>query len=268
MRRIARGSRRPARYRAQRRRRPGRPGRAPPARPLRSRRVGRARSQRRRGRQGVPPPARAGAHAQGACAAPVPAQRSDRLARARATSPSPSPQGEFFGIVGRNGSGKSTLLKCLAGIYRSTAGAIRDARPAVDVHRARRRLQPRPRRARQRRHQRRSCSASRPREARRRFDAIIAFAELEEFVDLKLKNYSSGMQVRLAFSRDDPGRRRRAAHRRGARRRRRGVPAEVLRRLPAHQGRGQDDPLRHPRHGRRAALLRPRAAARARPRAS
>ena len=39
-----------------------------------------------------------------------------------------------------------------------------------------------------------------PKEALRRFDAIIEFAELEEFVDLKLKNYSSGMQVRLAFS--------------------------------------------------------------------
>src|SRR3712207_5950835 len=39
-----------------------------------------------------------------------------------------------------------------------------------------------------------------PREARERFDDIIRFAELEEFVDLKLKNYSSGMHVRLAFS--------------------------------------------------------------------
>ncbi len=37
-------------------------------------------------------------------------------------------------------------------------------------------------------------------EARRRFDEVIAFAELEEFVDLKLKNFSSGMRVRLAFS--------------------------------------------------------------------
>jgi ABC-type multidrug transport system ATPase subunit len=39
-----------------------------------------------------------------------------------------------------------------------------------------------------------------PREARAAFDEIVAFAELEDFVDLKLKNYSSGMQVRLAFS--------------------------------------------------------------------
>ena len=41
-------------------------------------------------------------------------------------------------------------------------------------------------------HQRRSCSGSRPREARERFEQVIEFAELEEFVDLKLKNYSSG----------------------------------------------------------------------------
>ena len=39
-----------------------------------------------------------------------------------------------------------------------------------------------------------------PREARERFEDVVRFAELEEFVDLKLKNYSSGMHVRLAFS--------------------------------------------------------------------
>ena len=99
------------------------------------------------------------------------------------------------------------------------------------------------------------------REARERFDDIIAFAELEEFVDLKLKNYSSGMQVRLAFSVADPGRRRHPPRRRGAGRRRRRVPAEVLRRVHGAEGRGPDDRLRHPRHERRRALLRPRDAA-------
>jgi ABC-type polysaccharide/polyol phosphate transport system ATPase subunit len=108
-------------------------------------------------------------------------------------------EGEFFGIVGRNGSGKSTLLKCLAGIYRVDRGDIRlrgrlstfielgvgfnpdlAARDNVLINGIMLGLS--------------------PKEALRRFDAIIEFAELEEFVDLKLKNYSSGMQVRLAFS--------------------------------------------------------------------
>ena len=109
------------------------------------------------------------------------------------------PRGEFFGIVGRNGSGKSTLLKCLAGIYTVGSGDIfvngrtstfielgvgfnpdLAARDNVDINAA-------------------MLGLSR-REARRRFDTIIDFAELREFTDLKLKNYSSGMLVRLAFA--------------------------------------------------------------------
>ena len=109
--------------------------------------------------------------------------------------------GEFFGIVGRNGSGKSTLLKCLAGIYAHRPRADLRRRPHVDVHRARRRLQPGPRR-------RATTSLlnatmlglSPARGARGASTRVIDFAELEEFVDLKLKNYSSGMLVRLAFS--------------------------------------------------------------------
>jgi ABC-type polysaccharide/polyol phosphate transport system ATPase subunit len=107
--------------------------------------------------------------------------------------------GEFFGIVGRNGSGKSTLLKCLAGIYRVDGGQIYvngrlstfielgvgfnpdlAARDNVTLNAIMLGLS--------------------PKEARARFDRVIEFAELEDFVDLKLKNYSSGMQVRLAFS--------------------------------------------------------------------
>jgi ABC-type polysaccharide/polyol phosphate transport system ATPase subunit len=108
-------------------------------------------------------------------------------------------EGEFFGIVGRNGSGKSTLLKCLAGIYRPDAGRIEvhgrlspfielgvgfnpdlTARDNIVINAV-------------------MLGLSR-KEARERFDRIIAFAELGEFVDLKLKNYSSGMAVRLGFS--------------------------------------------------------------------
>src|SRR5919206_4501423 len=107
--------------------------------------------------------------------------------------------GEFFGIVGRNGSGKSTLLKCMAGIYGADAGQIRvagrvspfielgvgfnpdlTARENVVINAV--------------------MMGLTPREARARFDAIIDFAELRDFVDLKLKNYSSGMQVRLALA--------------------------------------------------------------------
>jgi ABC-type polysaccharide/polyol phosphate transport system ATPase subunit len=107
--------------------------------------------------------------------------------------------GEFFGIAGRNGSGKSTLLKCLAGIYGVDSGRIwmngrlspfielgvgfnQDlaARDNVVLNGIMMGLS--------------------PREARARYDAVIDFAELREFEELKLKNYSSGMHVRLAFS--------------------------------------------------------------------
>ncbi len=108
-------------------------------------------------------------------------------------------QGEFFGIVGRNGSGKSTLLKVLASIYRADAGRIRiagrlapfielgvgfnselTARENVELNGV--------------------MMGLGRREARRRLDAVLEFAELSEFVELKLKNYSSGMMVRLAFA--------------------------------------------------------------------
>jgi ABC-2 type transport system ATP-binding protein len=108
-------------------------------------------------------------------------------------------RGEFFGIVGRNGSGKSTLLKCIAGIYQLDGGTIDvegrlspfielgvgfnpdlAAEDNVIINAV-------------------MMGLSRS-EARRRFKDIVAFAELEEFVDLKLKNYSSGMAVRLGFA--------------------------------------------------------------------
>ncbi len=107
--------------------------------------------------------------------------------------------GEFLGIVGPNGSGKSTLLKILAGIYRPDSGSVRvdgllspfielgvgfnfelSARDNIRVNGT-------------------LLGLSR-RELDERFDDIVEFAELERFVDQKLKNYSSGMLLRLAYS--------------------------------------------------------------------
>jgi ABC-2 type transport system ATP-binding protein len=108
-------------------------------------------------------------------------------------------RGEFFGIVGRNGSGKSTLLKLLASIYRADQGTIRMAgrlAPFIELgvgfnHDLT---------ARENVVLNGVLMGLTPAEMRRRLDAVIEFAELEEFADLKLKNYSSGMLVRLAFS--------------------------------------------------------------------
>jgi ABC-type polysaccharide/polyol phosphate transport system ATPase subunit len=108
-------------------------------------------------------------------------------------------QGEFFGVIGRNGSGKSTLLRCLAGIYAADRGSVQvvgRVSPFIElgvgfnpeltaldnvVVNA-------------------SLVGIPPAEARARFRDVIRFAELEDFVDLKLKNYSSGMFVRLGFA--------------------------------------------------------------------
>jgi ABC-2 type transport system ATP-binding protein len=108
-------------------------------------------------------------------------------------------RGEFFGIVGRNGSGKSTLLKILASIYKADAGTVRMAgRPApfielgvgFDAELT----------ARENVVLNGVMMGLSRRESRRQLGAVLDFAELDDFVDLKLKNYSSGMMVRLAFS--------------------------------------------------------------------
>ena len=108
-------------------------------------------------------------------------------------------QGEFFGVVGRNGSGKSTLLKCLGGIYRLDGGGIQvrgRVSPFIELGVG---FHPEMA-ARENIVMNGVMLGLTPQEARARVDNVIEFAELEEFADLKLKNYSSGMHVRLAFS--------------------------------------------------------------------
>jgi ABC-2 type transport system ATP-binding protein len=107
--------------------------------------------------------------------------------------------GEFFGIVGRNGSGKSTLLKCLAGIYRTDAGRIWcNGRMSTFIELG---VGFNPDLAAYENVALNGIMLGlSPRDARARYESVIEFAELEDFQDLKLKNYSSGMHVRLAFS--------------------------------------------------------------------
>lgn len=108
-------------------------------------------------------------------------------------------KGEFFSVIGKNGSGKSTLLKILSGIYAPDTGGVKlggtlspflelgigfnpdlTARENVFLSAA--------------------VMGLHRSEIERLYDRIIGFAELERFQEQALKNFSSGMQVRLAFS--------------------------------------------------------------------
>jgi ABC-type polysaccharide/polyol phosphate transport system ATPase subunit len=108
-------------------------------------------------------------------------------------------RGEFFSVIGANGSGKSTLLKILAKIYRADAGELQvrgvlspfielgvgfnmdlTARDNIRINA--------------------TLLGLSKRALDERFDEIVAFSELERFIDQKLKNFSSGMQVRLAYA--------------------------------------------------------------------
>lgn len=108
-------------------------------------------------------------------------------------------KGEFFGILGRNGSGKSTLLKILAEIYQPTKGSIETAGKLVPFIELGVGFNPELT-GRENVYLNGALLGFSRKEIDARYDEIVEFAELEDFMDQKLKNYSSGMQVRLAFS--------------------------------------------------------------------
>lgn len=108
-------------------------------------------------------------------------------------------KGEFFGIVGRNGSGKSTLLKILAGIYQPTKGSVGIDGKLVPFIELGVGFNPELT-GRENVYLNGALLGFSKKEIDKRYADIVHFAELERFMDQKLKNYSSGMQVRLAFS--------------------------------------------------------------------
>jgi ABC-2 type transport system ATP-binding protein len=108
-------------------------------------------------------------------------------------------QGEFFGILGRNGSGKSTLLKILAEIYVPTKGEVKVQGKLVPFIELGVGFNPELT-GRENVYLNGALLGFSKKEIDEKYNDIVEFAELEDFMDQRLKNYSSGMQVRLAFS--------------------------------------------------------------------
>lgn len=108
-------------------------------------------------------------------------------------------KGDFFGIVGRNGSGKSTLLKLLAGIYTPDSGSVTTNGSVIPFIELGVGFSP-DLTGRENIFMNGALLGFSRKEIELMYDDIVDFAELERFMDQKLKNYSSGMQVRLAFS--------------------------------------------------------------------
>jgi ABC-2 type transport system ATP-binding protein len=108
-------------------------------------------------------------------------------------------RGEFLGIVGRNGSGKSTMLKILASIYFPTTGSVAVHGRLVPFIELGVGFHPELS-GRENVYLNGALMGFSKSEVRAMYDDIVGFAELERSMDQKLKNYSSGMQVRIAFS--------------------------------------------------------------------
>lgn len=108
-------------------------------------------------------------------------------------------KGEFYGIVGKNGSGKSTLLKTLAGIYSPQAGSVATKGTLVPFIELGVGFNPELS-GRENVYLNGALLGFSHAEVDTMYEEIVEFAELEDFMEERLKNYSSGMQVRLAFS--------------------------------------------------------------------
>ncbi len=107
--------------------------------------------------------------------------------------------GSTLGLVGHNGSGKSTLLKCVAGILRPTAGTIVTTGRVAALLELGAGFQP-DLTGRENVFLNGSILGLSRKEIAGRFDDIVAFSELEQFIDTQVKHYSSGMFVRLGFA--------------------------------------------------------------------
>lgn len=108
-------------------------------------------------------------------------------------------EGTTFGLIGHNGSGKSTLLKCMARIYRPDRGRITTRGRMSALLELGAGFHPELS-GRENVYLNGSILGLSRREIDRRFDDIVSFAGLEQFIDTPVKNYSSGMFVRLGFS--------------------------------------------------------------------